>query len=170
QRGRTHSCYDGALGRTRDPGDEPAALRPTSLPRGLAGMALWAADVGMSRHDAGRESMDAPIHLIPAEAAVGSGSPATIESRLAAYLMELGKLDERGLQRARRAAASAEGRLVDILAQLGIVSERDLAEAIAAISGLALVPREQFPQDGVLMDRLSARFLRDAVILPLAAD
>jgi general secretion pathway protein E len=114
--------------------------------------------------------MDAPINLIPAEAAVSGGPPASIENRLAAHLMELGKLDERGLQRARRAAASAEGRLADILAQLGIVSERDLAEAIAAISGLPLVPREQFPQEAVLMDRLSARFLREAVILPLAAD
>jgi general secretion pathway protein E len=81
--------------------------------------------------------------------------------------MERGKLDERGLQRAKRAAASAEGRFAEILSQLGIVSERDLAEAIAAITGLPLLPREEFPQEAVLMDRLSARFLRDAALLPI---
>jgi len=84
--------------------------------------------------------------------------------------MERGKLDERGLQRARRASASSDGRLADILAQLGIVSERDLAEATAEITGLPLLSREELPQEAVLIDRLSARFMREAVILPIEAN
>jgi len=110
--------------------------------------------------------MDTPVRLKLVEPPPAA-PPASIEGQLAAYLMERGKLDERGLQRAKRAAASAEGRFAEILSQLGIVSERDLAEAIAAITGLPLLPREEFPQEAVLMDRLSARFLRDAALLPI---
>ena len=113
--------------------------------------------------------MDTPVRLklVEPPSVPPSAPPASIEGQLAAYLMERGKLDERGLQRAKRAAASAEGRFAEILSQLGIVSERDLAEAIAAITGLPLLPREEFPQEAVLMDRLSARFLRDAALLPI---
>src|SRR5690349_12095784 len=111
--------------------------------------------------------MDAPARLKLVES---PAAPPSMEAQLGAYLMEHGKLDERGLQRAKRAAASAEGKFADILSQLGIVSERDLAEAIAAITGLALLPREEFPQEAVLMDRLSARFLREAALLPIEAD
>ena len=109
--------------------------------------------------------MESPVRLKLVESP--AAPPVSMEGQLAAYLMERGKLDERGLQRAKRAAASAEGRFAEILSQLGIVSERDLAEAIAAITGLPLVPREEFPQEAVLMDRLSARFLRDAALLPI---
>src|SRR5262249_45208679 len=111
--------------------------------------------------------MDAPARLKLVDPAAPRAVPASVESQLAAYLMERGKLDERGLQRAERAAASAEGMFADILSQLGIVSGRDLAEAIAAITGLPLLPREELPQEAVLMDRLSARFLRDAALLPV---
>ena len=114
--------------------------------------------------------MDAPLRLIPADTAAPQPVRASVESRLAGYLMERGKLDERGLQRARRASASSDGRLADILAQLGIVSERDLAEATAEITGLPLLSREELPQEAVLIDRLSARFMREAVILPIEAN
>jgi len=114
--------------------------------------------------------MDAPLRLIPADTATPQPVRVSVESRLAGYLMERGKLDERGLQRARRASASSDGRLADILAQLGIVSERDLAEATAEITGLPLLSREELPQEAVLIDRLSARFMREAVILPIEAN
>jgi len=98
-----------------------------------------------------------------------ASSEASFEARLAGYLLRTGKLDERGLLRAQRGAAAAKGRFAEVLAQLAIVSERDLVEAMLAVTGLPFAPRSEFPAAAVLADRLSARFLRDSVILPLAA-
>src|SRR5258708_34895268 len=106
--------------------------------------------------------MDAPLRLIPTDTAPPQPVRASVESRLAGYLMERGKLDERGLQRARRASASADGRLADILAPLGIVSEPDLAEAAAEITRLPPVSREGLAHEAGLLDRLSGRLTREA--------
>jgi hypothetical protein len=104
--------------------------------------------------------MDAPLRLIPADTAAPQPVRASVESRLAGYLMERGKLDERGLQRARRASASSDGRLADILAQLGIVSERDLAEATAEITRLPLLPLADLPHEAVGHGSSTASILR----------
>ena len=53
------------------------------------------------------------------------------ESRLGAYLVEGGRLDRSGLDRARRLAESSDERLSSLLPKLGLVSERDLASALS---------------------------------------
>ncbi len=112
-------------------------------------------------------SRDEPVLVAPEPGVSEPAAP--LDARLADHLLQSGKLDERGLQRARRAAATARGRFVEVLAQLGLVAERDLAEALSAITGLPLLAREAFPREPILADRLSARFLREAVVLPVTA-
>src|SRR5437868_3247037 len=97
-------------------------------------------------------------------------APEGFETGLCAYLSQHRKLDERGLRRAQRATNGSPGKLVEALAQLGIVSERDLVEAIAAITGLSIAQPQDYPQQPVLAELLSARFLRDAVAIPIDLD
>jgi general secretion pathway protein E len=97
----------------------------------------------------------------------GAGRADPLES-LALRLVELGQCDTRTLMRARRVAEESDQRLDAVLIQLGLVSERALAEALAVVTGLAIVRTEAYPADPVLPERLNARFLRQARALPLA--
>ncbi len=83
-------------------------------------------------------------------------------------LVEQGKLDAAGLERARRLSESQGERVDRVLTKLGLVSEHDLAEAFAAGLDLPLVRAADFPDAPVLEGRVSTRFLKDARILPLA--
>jgi general secretion pathway protein E len=89
------------------------------------------------------------------------------EASLGALLVERGKLDRAGLERASRVAAGREERLSTLLPKLGLVSERDLAEALSELLELPLVGASEFPGEPVLAERLSGRFLREAHVLPL---
>ncbi len=89
---------------------------------------------------------------------------------LAALLQERGHCDARTLERARRVGQESGQRLDRVLIQLGLVSERGLADAFAALLGLAIATPDRYPQEPVLPDRLTARFLRHGRALPLALD
>ncbi|MFQ6017538.1 MAG: type II secretion system ATPase GspE, partial [Kiloniellaceae bacterium] len=93
---------------------------------------------------------------------------ADFEKSLGQRLIEGGKLDRAGLERAARMRAESGERLSSLLPKLGLVSERDLAEAIAAELGLPLVGPRDFPDVPLYEDKLSPRFLREACVLPLA--
>jgi general secretion pathway protein E len=90
--------------------------------------------------------------------------------RLESSLIADGALDQRTLDRARRAAAETGGRLDRILTQLGIVSERSLAESLAALLGVRLVTGRDYPEAPLFADRLKAKFLRRARAMPIADD
>ena len=90
---------------------------------------------------------------------------------LAALLVERGHCDGHSLERGRRVASESGQRLDKVLIQLGLVSERDLAEAYAALLGLPLASPDHYPQgDPLLPDRLGARFLRAARVVPMAQE
>ncbi len=89
------------------------------------------------------------------------------EASLGSLLVERGKLDRSGLERALRVAASRDERLGTLLPKLGLVSERDLAEALSELLELPLVGAADFPQEPLLSDKLSSRFLRESHVLPL---
>lgn len=93
-----------------------------------------------------------------------------LERELGEALVQAGKLDGRGLDRAFRLRANAPEGLIELLPRLGLISERDLAEAIAQYFGLALVTQRDYPEFPVLEDKISARYLRDAHVLPLSVD
>jgi len=83
-----------------------------------------------------------------------------------ALLEAAGKLDPRGLARARAVAAPGE-RLPPLLARLGVVGEGDLAAAYAAGLGLPLVEAGELPARPPLLDRISPHFLRRIRAVPV---
>jgi general secretion pathway protein E len=107
-------------------------------------------------------SQTAPALPQPSEPAV---DPA---EAVAQRLVETGRLDRRGLERAQRLVVDGRESLLQVLAKLGLVAERDLAEAIADVLGLPLVGPRDYPERPLLEDRLSLRFLREARLLPIA--
>jgi general secretion pathway protein E len=90
------------------------------------------------------------------------------EEELGEALVDAGRLERRGLDRALR-LRSGPGDLIELLPRLGLISERDLAEAIAHQLGLPLLEGRDYPETPVLKDRIGVRFLRDSRVVPLAA-
>ncbi len=90
-----------------------------------------------------------------------------IEKRFGERLVQLGKLDDGGLQRALRARADSEEGLHLLLPKLGIVSETDVADALAAVLDLELLSPKDYPDDPVYDNRLSVNFLKSSRIIPL---
>jgi len=93
-----------------------------------------------------------------------------LEEAVAKSLLERGRLDEAGLERARRLRRSTDERLWRILAKLGQASERDLAEALAASCNWRLVSAGDYPDVPILEERLSYRFLKENTAVPIAED
>jgi general secretion pathway protein E len=103
------------------------------------------------------------------------GLPANIdrqsfEQSFAERLLRLGKLDAASLERALKARSSQEDRLETILSRLGLVSEADSVAAAAAELGLAVVGPQDYPDAPAFEGRISSRFLRRALAVPLAID
>jgi general secretion pathway protein E len=92
------------------------------------------------------------------------------DQALGELLVQSGKLDQRGLDRALRVRGDGKESLLDLLPKLGLVAERDLAEATAQVLALPLVAARDYPAVPLFDDKLSARFLRESRILPLADD
>ncbi len=93
-----------------------------------------------------------------------SASP---RKRLGEILIERGKLDAAGLDRALRLQQESGEKLGALLVTLGVVAQRDVAEALAAQLGLPLVEAAGYPELPILEERVSARFLRESRALPL---
>jgi general secretion pathway protein E len=90
--------------------------------------------------------------------------------RIGEILIERGKLDAAGLDRALRLQQESGEKLGVLLVTLGIVAQRDVSEALAAQLGLPLVEAAGYPELPILEERVSARFLRECRALPLAED
>jgi general secretion pathway protein E len=87
---------------------------------------------------------------------------------IAQRLVESGRLDRRGLERAQRLVVDGREPLLQVLAKLGLVAERDLADAISAELALPLATPKDYPDRPLLEEKLSLRFLREARLLPIA--
>ena len=85
-------------------------------------------------------------------------------------LIERGRLDTAGLERALRLQQESGEKLGALLVTLGVVAQRDVAEALAAQLDLPLIEAAGYPELPILEERVSARFLREARALPLAED
>ena len=95
---------------------------------------------------------------------------APIRKRLGEILIERGKLDAGGLERALRLQQESGDKLGALLVTLGVVAQRDVSEALAAQLGLPLVEAAGYPELPILEERVSARFLRESRALPLTED
>jgi general secretory pathway protein E len=94
---------------------------------------------------------------------------ATAEDDVVASLIEDGHVDRPAVDRARRLSAEGGEPLRAILVKLGLVAERAMAEALASVLALPLLVAEDYPDEPVLGDLISARFLKEAKVVPLAA-
>lgn len=90
--------------------------------------------------------------------------------RLSDIIIDRGLCDARGLDRARRIAEETGQRIDAVLIQLGLVTERGLAVAYGMLLNLAVATPARFPVEPILSERLAARFLRHARILPVAIE
>jgi general secretion pathway protein E len=95
---------------------------------------------------------------------------APVRKRLGEILIERGKLDAAGLERALRLQHESGDKLGALLVSLGVVSQRDVSEALALQLGLPLIEAAGYPEMPILEERVSARFLRDSRALPLTED
>jgi general secretion pathway protein E len=98
--------------------------------------------------------------------AAGAAVP-TLEAALD-RLVVAGLCDTIAIDRARAVARDSGVGVSQALVRLGMVTERALAESWAATLGLQLTLPGHYPETPLLPDRLLARFLRDARVLPLA--
>ena len=96
-----------------------------------------------------------------------AAAAAPIRKRIGEILIERGKLDAAGLDRALRLQQETHEKLGILLVTLGLVAQRDVAEALAHQLGMPLVEAAGYPELPILEERVSARFLRDARVLPL---
>src|SRR6266496_4173208 len=93
-----------------------------------------------------------------------------VRKRLGEILIERGKLDAVGLERALRLQQESGERLGALLVTLGVCAQRDVTEALAAQLALPLVDAAGYPEFPILEERISARFLREARALPVRED
>lgn len=96
------------------------------------------------------------------------GSAGNAEEAIVGLLARRGKLDDAGVQRARRIQGGSGEHLHGLLVKLGLVSELDIAEALAEVLALPLVTVKDFPDQPLFDGALSIKFLKDSHVLPLA--
>jgi general secretion pathway protein E len=104
------------------------------------------------------------------ETPAAAAAAAPIQKNIGEILIERGRLDAAGLDRALRLQQETHEKLGALLVTLGLVSQRDVAEALAHQLGIPLVEAAGYPELPILEERVSARFLREARALPLAED
>ncbi len=93
-----------------------------------------------------------------------------LERSIGELLVERGRLNTHGLERALRVRAESTERLPRLLSKLGLVSERDVAEGLAHRMNLPVVTARDYPAVAVLEDKISPRFLVEQLVLPLAEE
>jgi general secretion pathway protein E len=91
-----------------------------------------------------------------------------VSQEVADLLIERGKLDPAGLERALRLQEETGERVDLLLTKLGQVSERDMADALSAKLDLPLTKSGDYPVAAVLEDKLSPKFLKEFRVLPLS--
>jgi len=97
-----------------------------------------------------------------------ASSGSDFASPLLRHLVATGKLGAQAAQRADQAQAESGERLERVLTRLGLLSEKELTEAFSTLLDLPIAAAAEFPTTPLLADRLSANFLKEAQILPLA--
>jgi len=94
------------------------------------------------------------------------------DERLAKLLIERGRLRDADLVRIARVqdGQGSRERLSRLIVRLGLVSERDTAQALSEVLSLPLAASTDFPDLGVLNGEVSARFLKESLVVPIAEE
>ena len=96
--------------------------------------------------------------------------PASPDERIAALLLQRGKLKDADLARARRLQEETGDDLLSLLGRLGLVSERDHAEACATELGLPLRSARDVPELPPEDAALGVKFMKQFHVVPVAVD
>jgi general secretion pathway protein E len=86
------------------------------------------------------------------------------------FLVDRGLLTSSDLQKANQVCAETGERFVSAVRNLGIISGGELARVVADYYALPTVGEGDWPKTPVLGEILSARYLREQKVLPLAVD
>jgi general secretion pathway protein E len=89
---------------------------------------------------------------------------------LEGFLVARGLLASSDLQKANQVCAESGSRLLAAVRNLGIISGGELARNVADYYALPTVQERDWPKALILGDVLSARYLREQKLLPLAVD
>ena len=90
------------------------------------------------------------------------------EDRLKQHLRDTGAAKEMDLARAKRLhGEQSDESMVSLLVRLGMVSERAMAEAQAVVAEVDLLKPDAYPDESILVEQLSLRFLKDHSLIPL---
>src|SRR5262249_51762633 len=89
---------------------------------------------------------------------------------LEGFLVDRGLLTSSDLQKANRICTETGDRLLAAVRRLGIISGVELAQVVAAYYALPAVRESEWPETLILGEVLSARYLREQKLLPLAVD
>lgn len=93
--------------------------------------------------------------------------PRPDDERLAQWLLEQARLRNHDLERARRLRDAEDIGLLAILQRLGVLTEGDIAHALAALTGYRMLQASDYPNDPIIPEGLSWRFLQqhEAIIV-----
>ena len=91
-------------------------------------------------------------------------------SEVCELLLQRGALRQADLERARKYQEQHGGALLTLMVRLGLASEKDVAETEAELLDLPLVRTDDLPEDGIELEPVSVRFLKQHRLLPVAAD
>ncbi len=92
------------------------------------------------------------------------------EDGLVSRLLADGFLKQENLEDARTVHAEQGGDLVGLLVRLGLVSERNVSATLSSLLELELWDNKQLPDEGIDLGSVSYRFLKQHMLLPVAAD
>jgi general secretion pathway protein E len=93
-----------------------------------------------------------------------------VRKRIGEILIERGRLDAAGLDRALRVQQETGEKIGALLVTLGLVAQRDVAEALSSQLELPLIEAGGYPELPILEERISPRFLRESRALPVSED
>ena len=102
-------------------------------------------------------------------ALVAKAEPAHRLHPVLARLTDEQKIAQTDAERANKVALETNEHVVKLITRLGLVSAEDWAIAAAAYHEIQRAPRSEFPKEPVLPDLFSARYLKNAMLLPLDA-
>jgi general secretion pathway protein E len=105
-------------------------------------------------------------------AAGGQTDSVALDEELRAALFAADAVSEADYARAKRICGEQDGEepLSALLVRLGFVSERAMAEALAQSTGLPLIKNSEYGDEALVGDALSARFLKEHGVVPVASE
>ena len=94
-----------------------------------------------------------------------------LQEELAQQLKSNNKVSDADLSKVQRMCEEKpDVSFMELLARLGLVGDIDIAEALSSILQIPLIRKQQFPDQSIVEELISSRFLKEQKVMPLAID